>query len=103
MAELGQAEDEATHQLYWLLVGGLAWLLQARADTSPFICDLQRVAQKPLIRHVCRNNRVLRCCRRVPSGMQFQQLQAPVRLVVCADAAYTAKPGGTSVSGPKRL
>ena len=38
-------------------------------------------------------NRVLRYCRRVPSGILFQKLQAPVKLVVCVDAAYKAKPG----------
>ena len=66
--------------------------MQPRADICPFVGYLQRAAQKPLIRHVRLINRVLRYVRRVPSGILFQRLEPPVRLVVVADAAYKAKP-----------
>ena len=92
MKDLDKEVDADTHALYWSLLGGIAWLLQTRADICPFVGFLQRAAQKPLIRHVRLLNRVLRYVRRVPSGILFQRLEPPVRLVVVADAAYKAKP-----------
>ena len=93
MSSLDKELDEETHQLFWSLLGGLAWLLMTRADICPFIGYLQRAAQKPLNRHVRLINRVLRYCRRVPSGILFRRLTPPVTLVVVADAAYKANPG----------
>ena len=92
MKDLDKEVDADTHALYWSLLGGIAWLLQTRADICPFVGFLQRAAQKPLIRHVRLINRVLRYVRRVPSGMLFQRLVPPARLVVVADVAYKAKP-----------
>ena len=92
MKDLDKEVDTDTHAMYWSLLGGIAWLLQTRADICPFVGFLQRAAQKPLIRHVRLINRVLRYVRRVPSGMLFQRLVPPARLVVVADAAYKAKP-----------
>ena len=91
MKDLDKEVDADTHALYWSLLGGIAWLLQTRADICPFVGFLQRAAQKPLIRHVRLINRVLRYVRRVPSGILFQKLEHPVRLVVVADDAYKAK------------
>ena len=51
MSDLDKELDEETHQLFWPLQGGLAWLLMTRADICPFIGYLQRAVQKPLIRH----------------------------------------------------
>ena len=48
MSDLDKELDEETHQLFWSLLGGLAWLLMTRADICPFIGYLQRAAQKPL-------------------------------------------------------
>ena len=92
MKDLDKEVDTDTHALYWSLLGGIAWLLQTRADICPFVGFLQRAAQKPLIRHVRLINRVLRYVRRVPSGILFRRLEHPVRLVVVADAAYKAQP-----------
>ena len=91
MKDLDKEVDTDTHAMYWSLLGGIAWLLQTRADICPFVGFLQRAAQKPLIRHVRLINRVLRYVRRVPSGILFRRLEPPVRLVVVADAAYKAK------------
>ena len=93
LSDLDKELDGETHQLFWSLLGGLAWLLMTRADICPFIGYLQRAAQKPLNRHVKLINRVLRYCRRVPSGILFQKLKPPASLVVVADAAYKANPG----------
>ena len=92
MKDLDKEVDTDTHAMYWSLLGGIAWLLQTRADICPFVGFLQRAAQQPLVRHVRLLNRVLRYVRRVPSGILFRKLEPPLRLVVVADAAYKAKP-----------
>ncbi len=82
---------EAYLKWYWSLLGALGWLLQTRADIAPFIGNLQRAASKPKIRHLRLANRVLRYCRRVPTGLIFRKLKPPLKVVVVADSAYSAK------------
>ncbi len=82
---------ESYQKLYWSLLGALGWLLQTRADIAPFIGNLQRAASKPKERHLRLANRVLRYCRRVPTGLIFKKLEPPLKVVVVADSAYSAK------------
>ena len=50
--DLDKEVNTDAQALYWSLLGGIAWLLQTRADICPFVGFLQRAAQTPLIRHV---------------------------------------------------
>ena len=82
--------SEAVRQVFWSLLGALAWLLQTRADIAPFVGFLQRNTHDPRIRHLRQINRVLAYCKRVSTGIRFKKLQLPLRLVCVADAAYQA-------------
>ena len=52
--------DDNLKQTFWSLLGALSWLLQTRADLSPYIGHLQRVAKAPTCRHTLLANKVLR-------------------------------------------
>ncbi len=82
--------SEAVRQVFWSLLGALAWLLQTRADIAPFVGFLQRNTHDPRIRHLRQINRVLAYCKRVSTGIRFKKLQPPLRLVCVAYAAYQA-------------
>ena len=58
-------------QSFQSLLGALMWLLQTRADISPYISYLQRVAKEPKYRHVTMINRVLRFTKRVSTGIRY--------------------------------
>eukprot|EP00975_Prorocentrum_lima_P068926 12923291-Prorocentrum_lima.AAC.1 len=69
------------HGRYGCLLGALAWLLMSRSDIARLVGFVQRQAHKPKNRHLKYNNRVLRYCKRVKTGMHFKELVAPVRVV----------------------
>ena len=66
------------------------WLLVTRADISPYISYLQRVAKAPKYKHITMANRVLRFCKRVPTGMNYKKLPHKPRIMIVADSAYQA-------------
>ena len=72
----------------WSLLGALMWLLQTRAELSPYIGYLQRNAKDLRVKHVYAINRLLRFCIRNVSGLHYQHLSGSVKLVCIADAAY---------------
>ena len=86
---------EAHHELYRSLLGGVAWLMQSRADIAPFVGSLQRTSHAPRHKHIHRLNRLLRYCKRVSTGMLFKRLKPPMRMVVVAGVAYRSTDGGT--------
>ncbi len=79
--------SDVVKQVYWSLLGALAWLLQTRADIALFVGFLQRNTHDPRIRHIININRVLAYCKRVSTGIRFKKLELPLRLVCGADAA----------------
>jgi len=72
------------------LLGGLGWLLVTRADICAFVSFLQRLARKPLIRHLKMINQVLRYCKRTPAGIAYRKLVGIPYLLCIADSAYQA-------------
>ena len=56
------------------LLGGLSWLLITRADISAFVGYLQRLAGKPLRRHLKMINAVLKFVKRRGSGIRYIRL-----------------------------
>jgi len=79
-----QAETEA----FGSLLGGLGWLLVTRADICAFVTFLQRLARKPLIRHITMINKVLRYCKRHSAGITYHKLEGTPYLLCIADSAY---------------
>lgn len=74
--------------LYQSLLGALAWLLQTRADICTYVGYLQRNAHAPTIYHVKKANRLLSWCKRCKTGIQYNRLTPPLRIVTIADSAY---------------
>ena len=70
------------------LLGALQWLLMTRGDICCHVGYMQRNANKPLVEHLCLANSVLRHCKRVKTGLFYQQLKTPLNLVLIADSAY---------------
>jgi len=74
------------------LLGGLGWLLVTRADICAFVSFLQRLARKPLIKHLRMINQVLRYCKRTPAGITYRKLTGVPYLLCIADSAYQSNP-----------
>ena len=85
--------DDNLRLTFWSLLGALSWLLQTRADLSPYIGHLQRIAKAPTCRHALLANKVLRYARRIPAGMLFKSLQPPYNIIAIGDSAYKADEG----------
>ena len=89
MTQSDQELDATDYGLFRSLLGALMWLLQTRADIAPFIGFLQRGANKPTRQHLQQANKVLRYLQAHPgTGILYQKLQGPLRMVVAADSAY---------------
>ena len=72
------------------LLGGLGWLLVTRQDICAFVAFLQRLARKPLVRHLRMINKVLRYCKKTPAGILYKKLDGKPYLLCVADSAYQA-------------
>jgi hypothetical protein len=80
-----------TYSAFRSLLGGIAWLVQTRADAAVYISALQRVMDKPAAKHVLSINRVLKYMKRKPLITIFRAVDAPWRLAVISDAAFQSK------------
>ena len=63
------------------------WLLMTRADIAAYVSYLQRNAQNPMITHALQANRILKWCKRNPTGIRYQRMHPPIFLGVIADSA----------------
>ena len=63
------------------------WLVLTRADIAAYVGYLQRNAQAPTIKHALQANRILKWCKRTPSGILFQRREPPLRLTLVAGSA----------------
>jgi len=80
--------DEA--EAFVSLLGALAWLLITRADISPYVGYMQRLAGKPKKKHLKMCNQVLRYVKRNTTGLRYKKLMGNPYLLCVADSAYQA-------------
>ena len=86
-----QPEDVASPELaamFISLLGALAYCLLTRMDLGVYVCALQRVASRPLCKHIKRLNTLTRWAQRNPRGLRYARLSLPLRLIAVSDSAF---------------
>ena len=78
----------ALRSRYLSLLGGVAWLVQTRADICIYVVALQRHAQSPRAEHVRSLNTLLRYIKNKPPVVEYKPLKQPVCLLVVSDSAF---------------
>ena len=73
---------------YMSLLGGVAWVVNTRADVAIFVGALQRVAKSPRYVDIKRLNIVLKFLKRHPIETKFKTIKGPLRIVAISDSAF---------------
>ena len=77
------------HQLYWSVLGAIAWCLLTRPDIAVFVGALQRYSHAPKVIHAKRLNAVVRWAQRNPKKLFYGRLgSSETHLRMYSDAAF---------------
>ena len=73
---------------YMSLLGGVAWVVNTRAEIAIFVGALQRVAKTPKYKDMKRLNTVLRFMKKHPMETTFKRLTGPLKIIAVSDSAF---------------